>query len=169
MLLNCCIQYANKFDKLGSGHWKTGKSQFSFQSQRRAMPKNVQVAVQLHPITSKLMLKIFKLDFKNTWTENFQMYKLDLEKAEEPGIKLPTSTGSWKTYTLLTMLKPLTVWITTNCEIFLKRCEYQTTLPASWETCMQDKKQLLELHIGQWTGFKLGKEYIKAVYRHPAI
>ena len=96
MLLNCCIQYANKFDKLGSGHWKTGKSQFSFQSQRRAMPKNVQVAVQLHPITSKLMLKIFKLDFKNTWTENFQMYKLDLEKAEEPEIKLPISIGSSK-------------------------------------------------------------------------
>jgi len=61
MLLNCCIQYANKFDKLRSGHWKTGNSQFSFQSQRRAMPKNVQVAVQLHPITSKLMLKILQV------------------------------------------------------------------------------------------------------------
>ena len=61
MLLNCWIQYANKFDKLRSGHWKTGKSQFSFQSQRRAMPKNVQVAVQLHPITSKLMLKILQV------------------------------------------------------------------------------------------------------------
>ena len=49
------------------------------------------------------------------------------------------------------------------------RWEYQTTSPASWETCMQDKKQLLELHIEQWTSFKLGKEYIKAVYRHPAL
>ena len=48
------------------------------------------------------------------------------------------------------------------------RWEYQTTLPASWETCMQDKKTQLELDIGQQTGSKLGKEYIKAVYCHPA-
>ena len=57
------------------------------------------------------------------------MFKLDLEKAEEPEIKLPTSTGSWKkeetsrktsTSALLTMPKPLTVWITTNCRKFLK-------------------------------------------------
>ena len=45
------------------------------------------------------------------------------------------------------MLKPLTVWITANCKIFLMRWEYQNTLPASWETCMQDKKQWLELDI----------------------
>ena len=62
------------------------------------------------------------------------------------------------------MLKLLTVWITTNCGKFLKGWEYQTTLPASWETCMQDKKQQLELDMEQWIGSKLGKEYIKAVY-----
>ena len=45
--------------------------------------------------------------------------------------------------------------------------EYQTTLLASWETCMQVKKQQLELDIEQWTGSKLGKEYVKAVYCHP--
>ena len=50
----------------------------------------------------------------------------------------------------------------------LKRWEYQTTLPASWETCMQVKKQQLELDMEQLTGSKLGKEYIKAVYWHPA-
>ena len=48
------------------------------------------------------------------------------------------------------------------------RWEYQTTLPVSWETCMQDKKQQLELDIEYGTGSKLGKEYIKAVYCHPA-
>ena len=47
MLLKCCTQYASKFEKLSSGHW-TGKGQFSFQSQRKAMPKNVQTIVQLH-------------------------------------------------------------------------------------------------------------------------
>ena len=44
----------------------------------------------------------------------------------------------------LTMLKSLTMWITTNCQKFLKRLEYQTSLPASWELCMQVNKQQLE-------------------------
>ena len=95
------------------------------------------------------------------WTENFQMYNLDLEKAEEPEIKLPIAAGSQKkqensrktsTSAPLTMIKPLTVWIMTNCGKFLKRWEYQTTLPASWETRMQVKKQQLELDMEKWTG-----------------
>ena len=60
------------------------------------------------------------------------------------------------------------VWITTNCGKFLKRWEHQTTWPASWEICMQVKKQQLEPDMEQQTGSKLGKEYIKAVYCHPA-
>ena len=59
------------------------------------------------------------------------------------------------------MPKPLTVWITTNYGKFLNRWEYQTTLPASWEICLQVKKQQLEME--QLTGSKSGKEYIKAV------
>ena len=65
------------------------------------------------------------------------------------------------------MLKPLTVWITTICGKFLKRREYQTTLPAAWETCMQFRRQQLELDMEQQTGSKLGKEYKKAVCCHP--
>ena len=104
---------------------------------------------------------------------NFQMFNLDLEKAEEPEIKLPTSIGSLQkqassrrksTFALLTIPKPLTVWITTNCGNLWKRWEYQTTWPASWEIWMQVKKQQLELDMEQQTGSKLGKEYIKAVY-----
>ena len=104
------------------------------------------------------------------------MFKLVLEKAEEPVIKLPTSAGSskkqensWKrsTSALLTTPKPLTVWITINCGKFLKRWEYQTTLPASWEICMQVKKQQLELDMEQQTGSKQEKEYVKTVYCHP--
>ena len=115
--------------------------------------------------------------FNSTWTENFQMFKLDLEKTEEPEIKLPTSVGSLKkqessrktsTSALLTMPKPLTVWITTNCGKFLKRWEYQMNLPASWEIYMQVKKQQLESYMEQQTSSKLGKEYVKAVYCHPA-
>ena len=105
------------------------------------------------------------------------MFKLHLEKAEEPEIKLPTSVGSSKkrevsrkssTSALLTMPKPLTVWITTNYGKFSKRWQYQITWPASWEICMQVKKQQLELDMEQQTGSKSGKEYIKAVYCHPA-
>ena len=103
------------------------------------------------------------------------MFRLDLEKADKPEIKLPTCTGSWrkqgssrKTSASVTTLKSLTVWITTNCGKFLKRWEYQTTLPASRETFMWVKKEQLELDMEQWTGSKLEKENIKAVYCHPA-
>ena len=94
---------------------------------------------------------------------NFQVFKLDLEKAEEPEINLPTSAGSSKkqessrktsTSALLIMPKTLTVWITTNCEKFLKRWEYQNTLPASWEICLQVKKQQLEPEMEQHTSSK---------------
>ena len=50
---------------------------------------------------------------------------------------------------------------------FLKRWEYQITVPASRKTCRQVKKQQLEPDVEQQTGSKLGKEYIKAVYCHP--
>ena len=64
--------------------------------------------------------------------------------------------------------KPFIVWITTNCGKFLKRWDYQTILPVSWETCMQVKKQQLEPGMEQWTYSKLGKDYVKAIYQHPA-
>ena len=111
------------------------------------------------------------------WTMNFQMFKLALEKAEEPEIKLPKSAGSSKKQesarktsisALLNMPKPLTVWITINRGKFLKRWEYQTIWPVSWETCMQVRKQQLELDMDQQTGSKQEKEYVKAVYCHPA-
>ena len=70
---------------------------------------------------------------------------------------LKKQESSKKTSALLTTLKPLTVWITTNCGKFFKRWEYQTTWPASWETCMQVKKQQLELDMEQQTGSKSGK------------
>ena len=95
--------------------------------------------------------------------------------AEEPELKLPTSVGSLRkqessrkksTSALLTMSKPLTVWTTINCGKVFKRWEYQPTLPASWEICMQVKKQQLELDMEQQTGSKSGKEYVKAIYCH---
>ena len=95
MLLKCCTQYVSKLGKLSSGH-RTGKGQYSFQSQRKAMPKNVQTAIQLHSfrILVRLCSKSFKLGLSSLWTENFQRYKLGSEKAEEPEIKLETFIGS---------------------------------------------------------------------------
>ena len=100
---------------------------------------------------------------------NIQIFKLDLEKAEEPENKLPTFTVSSKqegtsrktsASALLTTPKPLTVWITTNCGKFL------------WDENIRPpykiKKQQLEPDMEQGTGSKLGKQYVKAVYCHPA-
>ena len=93
--------------------------------------------------------------------------------AAEPQTKLPTFTGSWRnqensrkspTSASLGTLKALTVWIPANCGKYLKGWEYQTTLPASYRTCMQVKKQQLEPYIEQGTSSKLGKWYVKSMY-----
>ena len=92
--------------------------------------------IALIPHTSVRCSKFSKPGLSNTLTVTFQMFKLVLEKTEEPEIKLPTSTGSLKKQessrrtsisALLTMPKPSTVWITINCGKFFERWEYQTT------------------------------------------
>ena len=103
------------------------------------------------------------------------MFKLDLEKAEEPEIKLPTSAGLSKKqefqkniyFCFIDYAKAFDCVNHINCGKFLKRWKYQATLPVSWEICMQVKKQQLQLDMEQQTGSKSGKEYIKAVYCHP--
>ena len=110
------------------------------------------------------------------WTVNFQMFKLVLEKAEEPEIKLPTSVRSLKKqesprktyFCFIDYAKAFDCMDHNKRGKFLKWWEYQTTLPASWEISRQVKKQQLELDMGQQTGSKLGKEYVKAVYCHSA-
>ena len=125
---------------------------------------------------ARLCSESFKVGFRNMWAKNFQIYKLGFKGTEEPGIKLATFAGSRRkqgssrktsTSVSLTMLKPLTVWTTTNCGKFLKRWEYQTSLPVSWETCMWVKKQLENRTrdnrlVQNWKGVR------QAVYWHPA-
>ena len=158
MLWKCCTQYASKFGKLSSGH-RTGKVVFI------PIPKKVNAkecsnyhTIALISHASKVILKILQARLQQYVNHELQMFKLDLEKAEEPETKLPTSAGSCKKQessrktsisALLTMPKPLTMWITTNCGKFWKRWEYQTTWPASWEICMQVRKQELELYMEQ--------------------
>ena len=155
MLWKCCTQYASKFGKLSSGH-RTGKAPFSFQSQRKAMPKNILTTMQWHSsqTLAKYCSKFSKPGFNSTWIENFQMFKLDLEKTEEPEVKLPTSFWSLKMQkssrkrsnsTLLTMPKPLTVWITTKWKIL-----QEMGIPGHL-TCI-----LRNLYVGQETIVRTG-------------
>ena len=90
------------------------------------------------------------------------------QKISNGSLKKQESARKTSISALLTMPKPLTVWVIINCGKFLKGWEYQTTWPASWEIYMQVKEQQLEQDLEQQTGSKLGKEYVKAVYCRPA-
>ena len=144
------------------------------------MPKNAQTTAQLHSShTLANMLKIIQA--------GLQQYV----NQELPDVQVGFRTGRWTKdqianigwiiekarqlqkiiyFCFIDCTKSF-VWIKKkkkkNCRQFFKRWEYQTALPASWEICMQVKKQQLELAMEQQTGSKLGKEYIKAVYCHP--
>ena len=136
MLLKCCTQYVSKFGKHSSGH-RTGKSQFSFQSQRKAMPKNVQITIQLHPFHM-----LAKLCHKSVIRLQQYVYQ-ELAGAQTSfrkgrGNRDQIANISWiikkareikkKIYFCFTdYAKPLTVWITINCGKFLKKRDYQTT------------------------------------------
>ena len=104
------------------------------------------------------------------WT----IFKLDLEKARDQIANIcwiiEKATDFQKNiyFCFIDYAKALTVRITTNCGKYLKRWEYQTTLPASWEICRQVKRQHLELDMEQQTGSKSEKENVKVVYCHPA-
>ena len=101
------------------------------------------------------MSKFSKLLFKSTWTKNFQTFKLDLETAEEPEIKLPTSIGSSKKHE--SSRKNIYFCFIDYIKAFdcgSQRWEYQTTWPASWDIAMQVRKQQLELDMEQQAGSK---------------
>ena len=136
MLLKPYIQYANKFGELTSSH-RTGKGQFSFQSQRKAVPKNVQTCrVALNSHASKVMLKILQARLQQYVNQELPEVHAGFRKGRGTRDHIANIFGSSKkqeslkkksTSALLTTPKPLTVWITTNCGKFFKRWEYQTT------------------------------------------
>ena len=165
MLWKCCTQYASKCGKLSSGH-RPEKGQFSFQSQRKAMPKNIKTTTQVTLIShaNKVMINILparlqqymkcelpdvQAGFRKGRGTRDQIANICwiIEKAKESSRKTSISA-------LLTMPKPLTVWITINCGQFWKRWEDQTTWPTSWETYTQVRKQQLHLDMEQQTGSK---------------
>ena len=126
MLSKCCTQYTSKPGRPNSDQ-RTGKGQYLSQFSRRVVVKNVLTIRQWHssPMPVMSCLKSCMLGFSIIQTKNFQTSKLGLEKAEESEIKLPTFAGSYRkqgnsrkkksSFVSLTRLKPLTVWIITNC------------------------------------------------------
>ena len=142
MLWKRCTQYASTSGKLSSSH-RTLFIPTPKKGNAKECSNSYTIALISH--TSKWWSKFSKLGFNSTWTENFQMVKLDLEKAEEPEIKLPTSVGSQKkqegsrkmsTSALLTMLKPLTVWITQTVENYERdRNTTPSDLPLEKSVC----------------------------------
>ena len=152
----------------------TGLEKVSFHSNPKESSNYHTIALISH--AGKVMLKILQARLQQYVNWELLDVQAGFIKSEEPENELPTSIGSWKKQessrktsnsASLAMLKPLTVWIITNCGKFFKRWEYQTTWPASWKICKPVKKQQLELDMEQQTGYKLGKEYVKAVYCHP--
>ena len=127
--------------------------------------------------TSKIMLKILQASLQQC--VNWELPDVQAGFQKGRGTRDQIANIHWSTeksrefrkniyFCFIYYVKPLTVWITINCGKFWKRWEYQTTWAASWQTYMQVRKQQLELDMEQQTGSKLGKEYIKVVYCHPA-
>ena len=112
------------------------------------------------------MFNILQARLQQYMNRDFQMFKLDLELAEEPEIKLPTSTGSSKKqvsyskniyFCFIDYAKAFDLWTTTNSGKFLKKWEYQTTWPASWETCKQVRMQQLEWEMEELPEYTASK------------
>ena len=131
MLWKCCTQYASKFGNLTSGH-RTGKCQLSFYSQRRAIPKNVQTTAQLHSfyMLAKIILKILQARLLQYVNQELPHVQAGFRKSRGTRDQIANilwiidkqeSSRKTSTSDLLTMLKTLTVWITSNCRKFFKR------------------------------------------------
>ena len=168
MLWNCCTQYASKFGKLSSGH-RTGKGQLSFLSIPIPKKGNAKECSNYHTIAlishgSKVMLKILQArlqQYVNCELPDVQAgfrkgrgTRDQIAKFNAGSSKKQESSRKASISALLTVPKPLTVWITVNCGKFLKRWEYKPTWCASWDICTQIKRQQLELDMEQQTGSK---------------
>ena len=174
MLWKLCTQRASKFGTLSSGH-RTSPLFIPIPKKGNVKECSNYCIIALTSHASKLMLKI--LQARLQWYMNQELPDVQPWFRKGGGtrdqianihriLEMHENSRKISTSPSLTMLKPLTLWITMNCGKFLHRWEYQTTWPASWENCMQVKKQQLEMDMEQQTGSKLGKEYVKAVYCH---
>ena len=154
------------------------EDQFSFQSQRKAMPTKCSnyhtIALISH--ASKVTFKILQARLQQYMNQELSDVQAGFRKGRRTREQI--ANIHWITEKAREFQKNIYfcfidyaksfVWIITNCGKFLKRWAYQIPLPASWEICMLVKNQQLEPDMEQHTGSKLRKEYIKAVYCHSA-
>ena len=154
MLLKGCTQYNSK---LGHQQWQQDRKRSVF----TPIPKkgNVKECSSYHTIVlishlSKVKLKILQARLQQNMNQELPDIQPGFRKARETRNQIANKGNSRKisTSASLTVLNSLTTWIKTNCGKFLNRWKYQTTLPASWETCMPVKKQQLEPYIKEKTG-----------------
>ena len=125
MQLKCYTPYVSKFEKLSSGHRSGKRSIFIPVLRVSAKECSNYCMVGIIPHVTRIILKILQVGLQR-WTENFQMYKMCFKEADKLEIKLLSFIGSWRkqessrktsTSASLTILKSLTVWITTKWEI----------------------------------------------------
>ena len=166
MLWKCCTQYASKFGKLSSGHIPIPKK-----GNAKECSNYHKIALISH--ASKVMPKILQARLQQYGNRELPDVQAGFRKGRGTRDQIANicriiekAREFQKKY--LFLLYWLIVDITTNCGKFFKRWECQTTWPASWEICMQVRKHQLELDMEQQTASKQEKEYIKAVYCHPA-
>ena len=171
-----CPLATPKFGKLSSGH-RTGKGQFSFQSQRKAAKECSNYhTVALISHTSKVMVKILGARLQQYM--NCELPNVQASFRKGRGTRDQIANIHWIIekarefqkniyFCFINYTKALDC-VDHKTGKFFKRWEYQIIWPASWEICVEVRKQQLKLDMKQWTGSKLGKEYVKAVYCHPA-
>ena len=168
MQCKCCTQYASKFGKLSRGH-RTGKGLFSFQSQRKAMPKKFSnyhtTALISH--TSKVMLKNLQVRLQQYM--NCKLADVQAGFRKSRGTRDQIDNIHWMIekarefqkniyFYFIDFAKAFDCRSVKQTGKFWKRWEYHTTWPASWEICVQVRKQQLELDMEKWTGSKSGRE-----------
>ena len=163
----CCESAAlNMSANLENSLMATGLEKVSFHSNPKkgnAKECSNYCTIALISQASKAMLKILQARLQQYMNCELPHVQAGCTKGRGTRDQTANTAGSSKkqersrkisTSALLTMPKPLTVWTTTNCGKFWKRWEYQTTFPSSWETCMQVRKQQLELDMERQTGSK---------------
>ena len=164
MLWKCCTQYVSKFGKLSSGP-RIGKRSVFIPIPKKG---NAEECSNYHTVVfishaSKGMLKILQVSLQQYMNHELSDVQAGFRKGRGTRNQIANihwiiekARGSRKTSisALLTLPKSLNVCTTTNCGKFWKRWEYQTSWPASWETCMQVRKPQLELDMEWQTGSK---------------
>ena len=160
MLWKCCTQNASKFGNLSSGHGLEMSVFTPIPKKGNAKECSNYCTIALISHSSKVIFKILQARLQQYVNRELPDVQAGFRKGrgtrdqmanicwiiEKARVPEKTSISA-----LLTMAKPLTVWITINCGKFWKRWEYQTTWHASWEICMQVRKQQLELNMQQQT------------------